>query len=201
MTKRSEYHSSIGMPTVRTHTPTRARPGVAVPFWQVVLLGVATTLFGIAVLAWPAETLRTLGALVGVWLIVVGAVRIFGALSSKRGLGRQMLTGVIGLLLVIGGAICLRNAARGVLVLALIIGFAWLLSGIAELVIAFRATGTTRTWMIVLGLISIVIGLLFMFLPGLSLTTAVILTGISALIIGIGEIAFAIQMRRTAAKP
>jgi uncharacterized membrane protein HdeD (DUF308 family) len=47
--------------------------------------------------------------------------------------------------------------------------------------------------------VSIAIGLAFTFWPGPSLTTIVIMTGISALVIGIGEIALAVQLRRTTA--
>jgi uncharacterized membrane protein HdeD (DUF308 family) len=179
----------------------RAAERPAVPFWQVIGLGVVTTLFGITVLTWPAETLRTLGVLVGIWLMVTGAARIVGAFLSKRGLGGQVLSGTVGVVLVIGGVACLRNVARGVLVLALIVALAWLLSGMAELVIAFQTTGASRTWLIVLAIVSIAIGLMFTFWPGLSLTTIVIMTGISGLVIGVGEIAFAFQMRRMAAMP
>jgi uncharacterized membrane protein HdeD (DUF308 family) len=162
---------------------------LSTPFWQVIVLGVATTLFGIIVLIWPGETLRTLGFLIGIWLMVVGAARIVGAFATGRGLGRQVLSGTVGVILLIGGVACLRNVANGVLVL------------VAEFVIALQATGSARTWLLVLAVVSVAIGLAFTFWPGLSLATIVLMTGISALIIGIGEIAFAFQMRRIAATP
>jgi uncharacterized membrane protein HdeD (DUF308 family) len=174
---------------------------LSTPFWQVIVLGVATTLFGIIVLIWPGETLRTLGFLIGIWLMVVGAARIVGAFATGRGLGRQVLSGTVGVILLIGGVACLRNVANGVLVLAFVIALTWLLSGVAEFVIAFQATGSARTWLLVLAVVSVAIGLAFTFWPGLSLATIVLMTGISALIIGIGEIAFAFQMRRIAATP
>jgi uncharacterized membrane protein HdeD (DUF308 family) len=182
-------------------TPAPAGDRFAVPFWQVIVLGVATTLFGLAVLLWPRETLRTLGVLVGIWLMVAGAARVLGAFVTKRAVGRQVLSGTVGVLLLIGGVACLRNVANGVLVLALVIALAWLLSGVAEFVLAFQATGSTRTWLVLLAVVSIAIGLAFTFWPGLSLGTVVIMTGISGLIIGIGEIVLAIQMRRAAAMP
>jgi uncharacterized membrane protein HdeD (DUF308 family) len=181
--------------------PVSAEERLAVPFWQVTVLGIATALFGIAVLAWPAATLRTLGVLVGVWLMVVGVTRILGAFLSQRGVGWQVLSGTVGVVLLIGGVACLRNVAKGVLVLAFLIALAWILSGVAEFVIAFRATGAPRRWLILLAVVSIAIGLVFMLWPSLSLTTIVIMTGISGLIIGIGEIAFAFQIRRSAAMP
>jgi uncharacterized membrane protein HdeD (DUF308 family) len=193
--QRGSAHTAAGDSTA----PEPAEDRLSVPFWQVIVLGVATTLFGLVVLIWPAETLRTLGVLVGIWLMVAGAARILGAFVSQRGVGRQVLSGTVGVVLVIGGVACLRNVARGVLVLALIIALAWLLTGMAEFVIAFQATGTTRTWLLVLAVVSVAIGLAFTFWPGLSLTTIVVMTGISGLVIGIGEIAFAVQMRRAAA--
>jgi uncharacterized membrane protein HdeD (DUF308 family) len=174
---------------------------LGVPFWQTIALGLVTALFGVAVLVWPGETLRTLGVLIGIWLMIVGATRIVGAFVSGRGVSHQVLSGIVGVVLLIGGVACLRNVARGVLVLALVVALAWLLSGMAELVIAFQTTGSTRMWLIVLGVVSIAIGLAFTFWPSLSLATAVLMTGISALIIGIGEIVFAFQMRRLAAEP
>jgi len=178
-------------------TPTPA----AEPFWQVMALGIVTTLFGLAVLVWPSETVRVLGALVGIWLLVAGAARVIGAFVTNRRLSQQVLSGIVGVIFLIAGLACLRNVARGVFILAFILALTWLLSGVAELVIAFHAAGATRTWLIVLALVSIAIGLAFALWPNLSLTTTVIMTGISGLIIGVGEIVFAVQMRRILARP
>ena len=192
---------AAGTPAGPDAAPTGGVERLGVPFWQTVALGLVTALFGLTVLIWPGETLRTLGVLIGIWLLIVGATRIVGAFVSKRGVGHQVLSGIVGVVLLIGGVACLRNVARGVLVLALVVALAWLLSGMAELVIAFQTTGSTRMWLIVLGVVSIAIGLAFTFWPSLSLTTAVLMTGISGLVIGIGEIVFAFQLRRLAAEP
>jgi uncharacterized membrane protein HdeD (DUF308 family) len=103
--------------------------------------------------------LRTLGILVGIWFLVAGAARVVGAFVTKRRIGRQVVSGVVGVVFLIGGLACLRNVAKGVLVLAFILALTWLLSGMAEFVIAFHATGTTRTWLIILAIASIAIGL------------------------------------------
>jgi uncharacterized membrane protein HdeD (DUF308 family) len=163
-----------------------------------ILLGSVTILFGITVLTWPKTTLRTLGVLVGIWLMVAGVARILGAFSPERRVGRQVLSGTVGVVLLVGGAACLRNVAKGILVLALMIALTWILGGLAELVIAFEAAGATRIGLVVLGAISVAVGLAFMIWPSLSLRTMVLMTGISGLIIGVGEIALALQLRRTA---
>ncbi|GAB3864690.1 HdeD family acid-resistance protein [Dactylosporangium cerinum] len=170
----------------------------AVPFKQTLTLGVITALFGIVVLAWPGETLRVLGALVGVWLLVAGVMRVAAALTEHQGMGRRVLTGVVGAAMIIGGVACLRDVANGVVVLALIVGLAWLLTGVSEIGIGMMTHGRARIWLTTMGVASLVVGLVFVVWPGVTLTAMVLLTGISALVIGCVEIAFAFIMRREA---
>jgi len=180
------------------HPPAVATPKPAAgPFWQVLGLGLITFVFGVAVLAWPSHTLQLLGALVGIWLLVAGAIRLAGAFAPDLPTGRRLLLGGVGAVLVVGGIACIRHVATGVALLAGILGLAWLISGMAELVIAFLARGTVRTWLIGIGAVSLLVGLAFVFWPGLSIGVMVLLTGISALLIGAAEVAFAFQLRRT----
>lgn len=171
---------------------------VAVPFWQTLALGVVTALFGIVVLAWPGETLRVLGALVGIWLIVAGVMRVAAALTDHHALGRRLVTGLVGAVMVVGGVACLQDVADGVVVLALIVGLAWLMTGMSEIGIGLMTHGRARVWLTTMGVASLVVGLVFVVWPSVSLAAMVLLTGISALVIGCVEIAFAFIMRREA---
>jgi uncharacterized membrane protein HdeD (DUF308 family) len=171
---------------------------VSSSFWLVFVLGTASILLGIAVLAWPGETVRVLAVLLGIWLMVMGVARIIGAFVSRRGLGRQVLSGIVGVLLVIAGVACLRDVAKGTLVLAFVIALTWIFSGLAELVVAVTATGATRAWLLLVSVLSIAIGFVFLLAPEMSLTVLVILTGVSALLVGIAEVLFAFQLRRLA---
>jgi uncharacterized membrane protein HdeD (DUF308 family) len=176
----------------------RARAGSALaePFWQVTILGVTTVLFGVAVLAWPTATLHTLGILVGVWLLVAGVSRALGAFLSERGVGYQVLSGMVGVVLLVGGVACLRNVAGGVRILALMIALAWILGGLTEIMIALRVTGRSRTWLLALGGLSIAIGLVFLLWSSLSLRAVALLTGITALVMGTSEVFLAFRLRR-----
>ncbi|WP_433063976.1 HdeD family acid-resistance protein [Dactylosporangium sp. CS-033363] len=165
------------------------------PFLQVLLLGIATVLFGLAVLAWPGQTLRLLGIVAGVWLIVLAVVRAVTAIRSDTSSSRRVLAGVMAAVLLAAGITCLRNANGGVVVLATLLGLAWLLSGFALLLIAMPARGTVRGWLSVLGFASVLIGLAFMLWPGPSLTTLVLISGIGAVLVGAGEVAFALRLR------
>jgi hypothetical protein len=172
----------------------------AVPFWQTLTLGAITALFGIVVLAWPSETLRVLGALVGIWLVVAGVMRVAAAFGEPQRLGRRLLTGLVGAAMVVGGVACLRNVANGVVVLALIVGLAWLLTGLSEIGIALMTHGRPRVWLSTMGVVSLIVGLLFVLWPGASLGAMVLLTGVSALLVGCVEVAFAFIIRREVAE-
>jgi uncharacterized membrane protein HdeD (DUF308 family) len=87
-------------------------------------------------------------------------------------------------------------AAKGVLVFAFLVALAWLFSGLAAIVAGITASGAARAGLIILGLLSVVVGFVFMLWPSLSLTVFVVMTGIGALIVGIGEIVVAFQLRR-----
>jgi len=170
-------------------------------FWLVFALGATSVLFGVAVLAWPDATTRVLAVLLGVWLMILGAARTVAAFTPHRGLGRQVLSGIVGVILLIAGIACLRDLAKGMTVLAFVVALTWISSGIAELVIAAHSTGATRWWMAAIGLICIVVGLVFVFVPELSLTVLSVMIGLTGLVIGVSELIFAFQIRRLASEP
>jgi uncharacterized membrane protein HdeD (DUF308 family) len=132
-------------------------------------------------------------------LLLAGIVRIVGAFLPGRGAGRQVLSGIVGVVLVIGGVACLRDLANGLAILAFLVALTWLFSGLSELAIAFQATGASRLWLGLLGVLSIVAGLVFVFTPNLSLAVLVLMTGISAIVIGLGELVLAFQLRKVRA--
>ncbi|WP_433608222.1 HdeD family acid-resistance protein [Dactylosporangium sp. CA-139114] len=167
----------------------------AEPVWQVMILGAVTVCFGIVVLVWPGETLRLLGLATGVWLIVAGATRAFAAFDRDRGATHRVLAAVVAVMLVAAGVACLRSAEGGERVLAALIGLSWLVSGFVQLTVAMLASGPVRTWLAILGGVSAVAGLVFILWPGPSLMALILLTGISALLIGAGEIGFALRLR------
>ena len=190
-------------PTPRTSQtgPTWATPVVSgqeelFPWWTALLLGVVSTLFGIAVLVWPRLSLGVLAVLVGFWLLLVGIARIVGAFLPGQSPGWRVLSGIAGVIILIAGMACLRDLVNALAVLAFMVALAWLFSGLVETVIAFQATGATRVWLLVLGGLSIVAGLVFLFTPGLSLAVLVVMTGVSALAIGVGELVLAFRLRK-----
>ncbi|MEV4138927.1 DUF308 domain-containing protein [Dactylosporangium sp. NPDC049742] len=164
-------------------------------YLQVLMLGVVTALFGLAVLVWPGQTLRLLGVVAGIWLIALGVTRGVTALRSDTSFSRRMLAGVMAVVLLVAGITCVSNASGGVVVLATLVGLAWLLSGFAVLLVAMPAKESTRGWLSALGIVSVLVGVAFMLWPGPSLTMLVLVSGIGAVLIGVGEVALALRLR------
>jgi uncharacterized membrane protein HdeD (DUF308 family) len=170
-----------------------------VPWWAILLLGIISVLFGVIVLVWPRATLHVLAVLVGFWLLFAGLVRIFSAFLPGPGVGRQVLSGIVGVILVVGGAACLRNVVNALAILALMVALTWIFSGVAEIILAFQTTGGGRIALLAVGVLALIAGFVFLFSPGLSLAALVLMVGITAIVIGIGEVLLSFQLRKVQA--
>jgi uncharacterized membrane protein HdeD (DUF308 family) len=199
MTEARLTPGSTATPAWDSADPAAGGRAVLFPWWLSGILGIVSVLFGVLMLVWPGETVRVMAVFVGIWLLAAGLARIVGAFVSGRGVGSQVLSGIVGVLFVIGGVACLRDLVAGVAMLATLVAFIWLFGGLTEIVFAFLTTGPTRTWLLVLGVLSTLVGLAFSVWPRLSLASLVLAASVSALVIGAGEIAYAYQARKLSA--
>jgi uncharacterized membrane protein HdeD (DUF308 family) len=181
----------------RRDDPAGALLGQAFPWWAVLITGLLGMGFGIAVLAWPDVSLRIMAALAGIWLLLSGIARILAAFLPGAGsIVRHLFTGIVGVVLLIAGLLCLQDLATRLSVLALLFTVSWMLSGIAELIMGLQHDGAARYALIAVGLLSLLAGVVFLVTPELSLATLVILTGVSSLVVGLGEVVAAFVLRR-----
>jgi uncharacterized membrane protein HdeD (DUF308 family) len=175
-------------------------PSRPFPWWTVLITGIAGVVFGIAVLVWPELSLRIMAALAGVWLLVGGIARVIGAFLPTGGsIARHVLSGIVGIIVLIAGLICLRNLVTRLALLALLFAITWILSGLAALMMGLQRTGPVRVLLIIVGALSMIAGIIFLVTPSLSLATLVVLTGISSLVVGLSEVFLAFSMRRAVA--
>ena len=88
---------------------------------------------GILAMVWPGITLWALAVIVGIDLLIHGAVRIMGAMDRPDGWGWLLAGGVLSLA---AGVVSLIWPGATVLVLAILLGLRLLMFGLAEIAFA-----------------------------------------------------------------
>ncbi|MCC3275245.1 MULTISPECIES: HdeD family acid-resistance protein [unclassified Arthrobacter] len=157
-------------------------------------IGVVSVVLGLLVLFWPGATLEVLAVLFGLYFVVAGAIRILLGVFTGLGPGLKILNILVGLALVAVGVIAIRNPAASLTALALVIGIAWIVEGVMSLAESDR--GGSRWFAIVLGVLSILAGIVVLFIPVESLAVLVIYGGIFLVVLGIIQIVRAFTFGR-----
>jgi uncharacterized membrane protein HdeD (DUF308 family) len=159
--------------------------------------GIISLLAGITVLVWPGRTLIVVAVLFGVQLVVTGIFRFVAAFASEDLTGgTRVLLAVLGVLSLIIGLYAVRHVLVTLLALALLLGIYWIVNGAVELFMALSARGVPgRGWTVVMGVISVLAGLLVLVYPAISLLTLVVVLSVWLLVLGLMEITMAIRTR------
>lgn len=159
-----------------------------------VVTGVLSVVLGALVLFWPGATLDVIAVLFGLYFVVAGAVRVVTGLVTPLLGGLRVLNILIGLLLLIAGVAAIRNPLASLSVLALFIGIAWIVEGIMSLTEV--ENGGSRWYAIIYGIVSIIAGVVVLFLPVSSLAALVIFGGVALVVLGIVEVVRAFSFGR-----
>jgi uncharacterized membrane protein HdeD (DUF308 family) len=170
--------------------------------WQVALfLGVATLLVGLFTLIWPHKTLLVVAVLFGVYLLLSGILQFAHAFSPRFGGGTRVLMFASGTLSVLLGLLCFRGTEQSVVLLGLWIGIGWLFRGFAELAAATTAPDLPgRGWIIFIGIVSVVAGMVLITSPVTSIVVLAVLAGWWLAALGVFEIVTAFRLRRAAGR-
>jgi uncharacterized membrane protein HdeD (DUF308 family) len=161
--------------------------GIKLERGWVIGAAVAGIVLGIIALVWPGATLLTVAILFGSYLIVAGVYRLTIAFTAQRlSTGIRWLFGILGGLVIVAGIFCLSNPTRSLIVLAFVIGFGWIIGGIADITDGAMGTSAAPRWLaIVSGVVAIIAGVVIFFLPGLALATFVLLGAILLIVVSI----------------
>jgi uncharacterized membrane protein HdeD (DUF308 family) len=166
----------------------------------VLAYGFLTLIAGIAVLAWPGETLLVAAVLFGIQLIFSGVFRFVTALATDElAGGTRVLLALLGVLSVIIGLWAVRHVLLTLLALVVLLGIFWVVNGAIEVFTALSHRGMAeRGWTALMGLFSIAAGLIVLAYPGLSLFGLAVVLGVWLLIFGVMEIMAAFRLRSAA---
>jgi uncharacterized membrane protein HdeD (DUF308 family) len=169
-------------------------------WWLVALRGVIAIILGILTFVWPGISLVVLIAFFGAYMFVDGIVALVQAVRFRHERDRwpALLTeGILGIL--VGLA---TYFWPGLTALAWVITIAaWaIVTGILEIVAAVRLRQIVQNeiFLLLSGVVSIVLGILFLFLPSIGLLTAVYFVGAYAIVYGVLLLSLAFRLRKGA---
>ncbi|WP_326622790.1 HdeD family acid-resistance protein [Streptomyces decoyicus] len=165
--------------------------------WQFLLImGLAAIALGVLVLAWPVQTLRVVGVLFGIYLLATGVFQLAAAFGTHVPRHLRVLHFVAGALFILLGLVCFRGTLQSILLLALWIGFGWLLRGIMVTATAVSAEDIpARGWQIFSGIIMALAGIVLIVSPFSSIAALALVVGIMAIVVGAVEVFHAVKMR------
>ncbi len=98
----------------------------------VALLGVLNLIVGVALIRHPVGGVQFVAVLLGVWLIAIGAVRFVLSFETK---GHRVWNLVVAAVEVIAGIVIIANPHIGFATLALLVGLAFIVSGVSMLLL------------------------------------------------------------------
>ncbi len=156
--------------------------------------GILGVIVGIIALAWPGLTVVGLALMLGIGLLVQGAIEVGAGLRARPGsAGRGWLL-LFGVLAVVAGIICLIHPGAGIWAIAIGVTIWFFGAALNELFAAFTMS-EHRVWNLVVGIITLIAAVVMVANPGLALRTAAFLAGLLFLIRGLGEIGLAMRLR------
>jgi uncharacterized membrane protein HdeD (DUF308 family) len=164
-----------------------------IPWWLILLQGIAALILGILLLLRPGMTIVLLVQFLGIYWFVSGIFGIISIFIDSEMWGWKLFAGILG---IIAGIIIIQHPLWSpVLVgatLVFILGVEGLIIGIINLVQAFKGAG----WGIgILGVLSIIFGLILVFKPFAAVLALPLVVGIFSVIGGIAAIVLAFRLR------
>lgn len=172
---------------------TMSSEGKVVPWWVVLIEGIAAIIIGVLLLVNPRVTQAVLIQFLGIYWFIVGIIDIVRIFMDSSMWGWKLFSGIIGILA--GIAIIQYPLWATILVPAVIVwvfGFFGIIIGIIGIIQAFQGAGWGAG---ILGALSILFGLLLLTNAlGASLALPFIV-GILAIVGGLAALVMAFQMR------
>jgi uncharacterized membrane protein HdeD (DUF308 family) len=159
--------------------------------WGLVLaVGIVAVVFGIVVLANIWGSVHLVAIFAGLFLLFAGILQFFLGGGGRTG---RIVAGVIA---IVAGVALIAWPEASVKTVAVIVGLAFLISGISVVVAAIASRGDGYGVVVGFGVVIAIVGLVFIIWPGPTVTILMVLVGLAALLFGIGAIVQALSLRR-----
>jgi uncharacterized membrane protein HdeD (DUF308 family) len=162
------------------------------------LVGVVSVLSGIFLGVRPRASIDGITVIVGLFLITNGLVRMVAAMADGQGpvLTRAVIS-LLGAVSMAIGVLFLRDTGRSVSTVASLVGLAWVVGGVLELVSTSSRQGVEgNRFRLSLALLAVVAGLVTLVVPSLTLVTLATITAVWLVVYGVLQIVTALVLRR-----
>jgi len=176
-----------------TATETKEVTAPLIPWWLVLLQGIAALIIGIFLLTSPGITMAILIQFLGIYWLVSGIFSIIAIFIDSSGWGWKLFSGILG---IIAGIIIIQNPLWSTIlvqaVLVIVLGIQGIIIGIIGLIQAFQGAGWGAG---ILGALSIVFGLILLFNTLLAVSILAYVLGIFGIVGGILAIIAAFRLK------
>ena len=167
---------------------------IDVPWWLLLIDGIALFVLGILLFVNPTMTSRILVQFLGIYWLITGILKIIHIFTDRKLWGWKLFAGILGILaglLIIGEPIGITFLTGASLVIVL--GFLGLFLGTAEVIQAFQGGGWSSA---LLGAVSILIGILLLLNTWAFTLALPAIIGTLSFIGGIVAVVFAFRLRK-----
>ncbi|MCP4168986.1 MAG: hypothetical protein GY759_24255 [Chloroflexi bacterium] len=165
------------------------------PWWLVLIDGIAAIIIGILLFTNTAATVGTLVLFLGIYWLIKGIIILIGIFQDRAAWGWKLFIGILSILAGLIVTVGMGFFAAALMVtttFAIVIGIWGVVIGIMEIISAFRGEG----WGVgILGVISIVFGIYIMANPMVSGFALVYVAAIFAVVGGIIAVVQAFRLR------
>lgn len=166
-------------------------------WWVFLIGGIASVVFGILAFVSPGVALLVLAMFFAAWVLVDGAVNIWGALSNREKEGWWVIL-ALGIAGVLVGGYALLNPPVSMIAFIYVIAFIAMFLGITSLYLGWKIRAEIpNEWILYLsGAVSVLFALLILVNPGLGGLSVVYVIASWAILVGALRIWFAFRVRK-----
>lgn len=159
--------------------------------------GIVSVLFGIIALVWPGLTLVSLGLLLSIWLLVVGATGLVSSVLNRHETQNWVFTMLLSLLQLGVGAYLVQRPGISVATVVALVAITLIAEGVIELVVAFiDSESDNRVMAVIGGLLGILAGVVIWRYPVSGGLAFVWVLGLYSLVIGSFTIAAGAELNK-----
>jgi uncharacterized membrane protein HdeD (DUF308 family) len=166
-------------------------------WWVFLIGGIAAILFGLLAFVNPGVALLVLAMFFAAWVLVDGAVNIWGALSNREKDGWWLIL-VLGIAGVLVGGYALLNPPLSMIAFVYVVAFIAMFIGLTSLYLGWKIRAEIpNEWILYLsGALSVLFSLLILFNPGVGGLSVVYVIASWAILVGALRLWFAFRVRK-----